>query len=71
MNNKLSGYARVFSSNGDYYIGILKDGKRHGRGKKVYANGGVKEGMFRDDEFVEKEWLNGKYVKKLEILYIF
>lgn len=35
----LDGYGRVIYEAGDYYEGFFHDGKRHGQGKFVYANG--------------------------------
>ena len=29
---KWTGFARCISENGEYYIGLLKDGKKHGNG---------------------------------------
>jgi len=40
-------------ANGDTYTGQFKDDKRHGRGAKTYAAGGLKSGLWRDDEFAE------------------
>ena len=37
-------------SNGDIYVGELRDGQRSGHGTYTYANGDVYVGEFKDDE---------------------
>lgn len=34
-----SGLARILYSNGDFYEGMTDEGKRHGSGIHMYANG--------------------------------
>ena len=40
----LNGFGRIIYGSGHYYIGELKNTKRHGTGKMVYYNGNVKDG---------------------------
>ena len=37
---------RYFWSDGSYYIGMVRDGERSGRGKHVWADGTVEEGYY-------------------------
>ena len=43
IDGATTGFGRIIRSTGEYYIGWLKDGKRHGYGKTVLS-----------DELVEK-----------------
>jgi hypothetical protein len=41
-----------FIENDYYYIGIMRDERFNGKGKKVYASGRVEEGIWKDDVLV-------------------
>ena len=45
-----SNHVRKDYNNGDYYIGELMNGSRHGRGKYFYVNGDWEEGEWNNDE---------------------
>ena len=40
-------------SNGDKYVGNLKDGKPHGKGTYNFANGSFCKGTFKNGKFVK------------------
>ena len=44
--DRLNGYGRLLRDDGSYYIGMVKDGERFGRGKHVWADGTVEEGYY-------------------------
>ena len=46
------GFGRYQWPSGSYYEGQMQNGKFCGRGKKVYSDGTVEEGMFENDEYV-------------------
>jgi len=51
--------------NGDYYIGEHREGKFHGRGKRVRADGEiVREGIWQDDKYwgTREDWESSKIV---------
>ena len=37
---------------GGFYIGMFKDNMPNGKGKNVYANGVIEEGLFKDGKFM-------------------
>lgn len=46
-----NGFGReIVGDDGSYYIGMFKDDKYHGKGKFVFANGDIYEGLFKDGE---------------------
>ncbi len=47
-----NGWSRVIYNYGHYYIGQLKNYKRHGIGKYVSADGIVKEGRWENHKFL-------------------
>lgn len=50
QNNCLSGKVEQFCSNGDYFKGMMKDGKRSGKGKIKWSDGSYYEGNFKNDQ---------------------
>ena len=55
MKNPIKGI--LLSSNGDYYEGEFFDGKKEGKGKKIYQNGNEYNGF---GNVYEGTWKNGK-----------
>ena len=45
----LEKFGKMFSVNGDFYIGIFKDGKLNGNGKIIYNDGDIYKGEFHDN----------------------
>ena len=52
LNNFKHGFGRSIQANGEYYVGMFKDGKKHGQGKLVYQSGKVEEGNWRMGTFI-------------------
>ena len=52
MNDKLNGYGREFFYNGEYYIGEFKDSINHGKGKYVYNDGKIEDGIWEYGIFI-------------------
>lgn len=48
--NSVKEFAIVNSQNNEKYIGSLKNGKKSGFGKIIYASGDIFEGDFKDDK---------------------
>ena len=48
--NSVKEFAIVDSQNNEKYIGSLKNGKKSGFGKIIYASGDIFEGDFKDDK---------------------
>ena len=44
-----NGYGVYVNDNGDYYMGFFKDGKFHGQGKFITADGNIIRGAFEND----------------------
>ena len=67
VDGKASGEGRLFwrsSAGEDVYEGEFRDGKIHGRGNILYANGNRYEGEFRNGEMISLEtfdFANGNY----------
>lgn len=48
----MNGFGRVINlADGGYYIGMWKNHKMHGYGKRVYKNGNIAEGYWVDNQF--------------------
>ena len=54
LDDQLNGFGRQVWSAG-YYIGLWKNGKKHGKGCLFNANGKVQDGIWEDDEFKSAE----------------
>ena len=52
-NDEKDGYRRIIYQDTSYYIGHIKDNKRHGQGKFTSATGEVYDGNWDQDQFVE------------------
>jgi hypothetical protein len=48
----MTGQGRAQWPTGEIYEGAFLDGRRHGQGRLVYADGTVNEGTWKDDLFV-------------------
>ena len=44
--------------NGDIYNGMIKNNKRHGKGKMIYHNGNEYYGMWKNNK-KRRSWING------------
>ena len=49
-NDNFGEFGTYFYTNGDKYIGQLKDGKKHGKGTYYYEDGDRYEGDFKNDK---------------------
>ena len=52
MNDELNGFGRIFYISGNYYIGEIEDHKIHGKGKFVYYDGRIEDGIWKYGEFI-------------------
>ena len=48
-------FARIIESDGSVYIGFIKDGKRHGKGKFFTPEGDVTDGIWEFDVFKDNK----------------
>lgn len=77
LNNSVENLPKI-----DFYVGEKKDGKKHGTGKMIYANGDTYEGSWKNDKYhgfgvfksKNKEekgnWLNGAPFGEFEFEYL-
>jgi hypothetical protein len=52
LNDELNGFGRIFYISGNYYIGEIEDHKIHGKGKFVYYDGRIEDGIWKYGEFI-------------------
>ncbi len=54
MNGIWDGYARYIREDGSYYIGLVRNGKKNGKGTSYNKDGSVcQKGNWIDDNFQE------------------
>jgi len=54
VNDKQNGKGKWSNTKGDIYEGDFRDGYFHGKGKKIYADGRIEEGRWKEGEFKGK-----------------
>jgi len=59
-NGKANGLGTFYDGNGGLYFGEFINGKRAGRGTYYFVDGTTKEGIWRDDNFIQEERLSLK-----------
>ena len=54
VESKLAGFGRLIYNTGAYYVGFFKQGKFHGYGYFHFAEGGCKEGLWKEHKLLNR-----------------